>query len=303
MKNIIAIIWDFDKTLVDGYMQDPIFEEYGVDAKEFWSEVNSLPQKYWEEQKVKVNRDLIYLNQFINDAKPGGRFNGLSNNKLYEFGMKLKFYPGAPEIFKKTKELLNTDQLCTEYGIRVEHYIVSTGFAQTIRGSVLNEYVSGIWGCELIENRDDVKNPYISEIAYTIDNTTKTRAIFEINKGAHDDEDVDVNVKMTEDQRRIDFRNMIYIADGPSDVPAFSVVKGKGGATFAIYPKGNDEAFKQVERLREDGRIDMFAEADYSEKTTSCMWICNKIQEFAERIKTEEKSRYSGTHSSPKHIV
>lgn len=58
---------------------------------------------------------------------------------------------------------------------------------------------------------------------------------------------------------------MIYIADGPSDVPAFSVVKGKGGATFAIYPQGNKDAFKQVERLREDGRIDMFAEADYSD--------------------------------------
>ena len=303
MKNIIAIIWDFDKTLVDGYMQDPIFEDYKVDAKEFWSEVNSLPQKYWTEQKVKVNRDLIYLNQFINDAKPGGRFDGLSNQKLFDYGKKMKFYPGVPEIFKKTKELLNNDQLCIEYGIRVEHYIVSTGFAQTIRGSVLNEYLSGIWGCELIENRDEETKPYISEIAYTIDNTTKTRAIFEINKGAHDSEAVDVNVKMTKDQRRIDFRNMIYIADGPSDVPAFSVVKGKGGATFAIYPKGNEEAFKQVERLREDGRIDMFAEADYSEKTTSFMWICNKIQEFAECIKSEEKSKYSGTHSSPKHLV
>lgn len=25
MANIIAVVWDFDKTLVDGYMQDPIF--------------------------------------------------------------------------------------------------------------------------------------------------------------------------------------------------------------------------------------------------------------------------------------
>ena len=71
MKNIIAIIWDFDKTLIDGYMQDPIFEEYHVDASEFWKEVNALPEKYMKEQGVKVNRDLIYLNQFINDAKPG----------------------------------------------------------------------------------------------------------------------------------------------------------------------------------------------------------------------------------------
>ena len=71
MSNIIAVIWDFDKTLVDGYMQDPIFEKYGVDAKKFWEEVNSLPDKYWNEQKVKVNKDTIYLNHFINKTKEG----------------------------------------------------------------------------------------------------------------------------------------------------------------------------------------------------------------------------------------
>ena len=65
MANIIAIVWDFDKTLVDGYMQDPIFEDYQVAPKDFWAEVNSLPKKYKEQQGVKVNRDLIYLNQFI----------------------------------------------------------------------------------------------------------------------------------------------------------------------------------------------------------------------------------------------
>lgn len=247
-------------------MQDPIFEEFGVNSKEFWDE-------------------------------------GLSNQKLSEYGQRLKFYPGVPEIFKKTKELLNGDQLCTEYGIRVEHYIVSTGFAQTIKGSVLKEYVSGIWGCELIENREDENKPYISEIAYTIDNTSKTRALFEINKGAHDHEIVDVNVKMTNEQRRIDFCNMIYIADGPSDVPAFSVVKRNGGSTFAIYPHGNERAFKQVELLREDGRIDMFAEADYQDNTTANMWICNKIIEMSERIKAKEKSKFSGANASPKHLV
>ena len=69
MANIIAIVWDFDKTLVDGYMQDPIFEEYGVDSKDFWKEVNQLPAKYMKEQDVLVNPDTIYLNQFIKYAK------------------------------------------------------------------------------------------------------------------------------------------------------------------------------------------------------------------------------------------
>ena len=64
MSNIIALVWDFDKTLVDGYMQDPIFEKYDVVSKDYWRMINNLPQKYKEEQDVEVNKDTIYLNQF-----------------------------------------------------------------------------------------------------------------------------------------------------------------------------------------------------------------------------------------------
>lgn len=39
---------------------------------------------------------------------------------------------------------------------------------------------------------------------------------------------------------------MIYIADGPSDIPEFSVINRFGGATFAIYPKSDSKAFCQV---------------------------------------------------------
>lgn len=219
----------------------------------------------------------------------------MANNNL--------FIKGIPEIFKTTTELLKSDPVCEEYNIKVEHYIVSTGFAQVIRGTSIMDYVKYVWGCELIEGEDEEGNKFLSEIGYTIDNTSKTRALFEINKGVGGDVEVNVNSKMTNEQRRVDFRNMIYIADGPSDVPAFSVVKGKGGATFAIYPQGNKDAFKQVERLREDGRIDMFAEADYSDGKTASMWICNKIQEFAERIKKEEQAKRGNLDNVPHHLV
>lgn len=302
MQNVIAIIWDFDKTLVNGYMQDPIFTEYGINASEFWAEVNALPDKYLNEQNVKVNRDTIYLNQFIRYVREG-KFPKLNNEKLKGYGAQQNFYAGIPEIFHTTKSLLEEDEVCKEYNIRVEHYIVSTGFAEVIRGSSLMDYVEDIWGCELIEDKDIDGDLVISEIGYTIDNTSKTRALFEINKGIGKVKDITVNSKLTDLQRRVDFRNMIYIADGPSDVPAFSVVKGRGGATFAIYPAGNKKAFEQVERLREDGRIDMFAEADYSDKKTASMWICNKIQEFANRIKTEEQAKRQADNGVPQHLV
>ena len=97
---------------------------------------------------------------------------------------------------------------------------------------------------------------------------------------------------------------MIYIADGPSDVPAFSVIKKGGGSTFAIYPKSDLKAFQQVEKLREDNRVDMYAEADYSEGTTTYMWITNKIEELAQNIVNEEKRKLDASISeSPKHLT
>ena len=304
MANIIAIIWDFDKTLINGYMEDPIFEDYGVNSKEFWDESNALPKKYRDEQNVKVNPDTIYLNHFINYTKRG-IFKGLNNKKLRSYGQRMKFYPGVPEIFEKTRALIEDNKIYQEYNIKVEHYIVSTGIAEVIRGSAVAEYVSGIWGCEFIEVDDGEGNAIIGEVGYTIDNTTKTRALYEINKGVGKTPDVDVNTSIPEELRRVHFINMVYVADGPSDIPAFSVVNKSGGATFAIYPEGDIKAMEQVENMRAQGRINMFAEADYSEGKTACMWLCNKIKEFAERIRKEERKRLTPytEQGTPQHLV
>ena len=302
MANIIAIVWDFDQTLVKGYMQDPIFKYYNVDSKKFWKEVSALPDYYNQSQHVKVNRDTIYLNHFINYTKKG-IFKGLNNQMLRDFGKELTFYPGVPEIFEKTKKMIEDNPKYREFDIKVEHYIVSTGMSEIIRGSAIMPYIDDIWGCELIEDKDIDGNMILSEIGYTIDNTSKTKALFEINKGINKRKDLNVNSKIPHDLRRVQFSNMIYIADGPSDVPAFSVINQYDGSTLAVYPHGNYEAMKQVEQLRKDQRIDMFVEADYQEDTTAYMWICNKILEIAEGIRDGEKeklAKYAG--NEPKHL-
>ena len=302
MANIIAVIWDCDKTLVDGYMQDPIFEEYGINAPAFWKEVNAKPKEY-EKSGIRVNKDTYYLNHFIKCAH-NGTLKGLSNKKLREYGAKQKFYSGIPEIFEKTKQMFKKDKSYAEYGIQVEHYIVSTGFAEIIRGSKLMPFVDGIWGCELLETPDKDGNLVIGEVLYTIDNTTKTRALFEINKGIGKIEGIEVNSKIPETNRRVHFQNMIYIADGPSDIPAFSENKKNGRATFAIYPKGDVKAMQQVEQMREDGRVDMYAEADYSEGTTAYLWITNRIQKMADAIRDSEKAKITSSASRvPHHLI
>lgn len=174
-----------------------------------------------------------------------------------------------------------------------------------IWGSPIARYVDGIWGCDFIEAiNSGTQKKEISEVVYTIDNTTKTRAIFEINKGVGQRDGIEVNSKLSEEMRRVPFKNMIYIADGPSDIPAFSLINSKGGATFAVYPPGNDEAFRQVESLRKDGRVQMYGEADYSENTRTYLWLKNTILDIADRIVTEEKAKLTPyIKPQPRHLV
>lgn len=301
MANIIAVIWDFDRTLVDGYMQDPIFKKFGIDSSKFWSDMESAKEEC-AKRAYRVNKDTYYVNYFIRCAHDG-TLQGLNNAMLKEAGSEQKFYPGVEQLLKTIKETFKDDPEYSEYGIQVENYIVSTGFAETIRGTSLMPWIDGIWGCELLDGPDGHGGTVINEMVYTIDNTTKTRALFEINKGIGKVPDIDVNSQIEKSMRRVQFEHMIYIADGPSDIPAFSVVKQNGGLTFAIYPKGDYRAMQQVDQMRASGRVDMYGEADYSPDTTAYMWITDKIRQIGQKILTDEKAKIRASASDvPKHL-
>lgn len=155
-QNIIAVIWDFDKTLISGYMQEPIFDKFKVDGNKFWVEVNQLYDKY-QKQGIKVNKDIVYLNHFITCAHQG-IFENLNNAMLRELGGKLKFYNGIPQFLRDLKRSVETNERYRKYDIKLEHYIISTGLTEMIKGSGINNFVDGIWGCEFIET------PIMSEI-------------------------------------------------------------------------------------------------------------------------------------------
>lgn len=304
MRNVIAVIWDFDNTLTNGYMETPILTDNGIDPKAFWQEVRELPKKYLDEQGIRVNPDTIYLNHLIHYAK-SGKLAELNNEKLRAYGKRLNFFAGIPDIFSRLRDTVEQNPIYQEYDIRVEHYIVSAGLAEVIRGSLAAPYVQGIWGCELIDTPDADGNLTIGEVGYAIDHTTKTRALFEINKGVGKIPSISVNTTVPSEARRVPFSHMVYIADGPSDIPVFSILNQRGGATFAVYPPQNLPAMQQVEQMRMDGRIQMFAEANYSEGTTADLWLTNKVQQIAETIRKEQRAKIEtlAAHGDPQHLV
>ena len=317
-QNIIAMVWDCDKTLISSYMQEPLFRHFNVDGGKFWQEVNAL-KAYYGKQGISVNSDTSYLNHILTYVK-AGLFKGLNNALLREFGKELKFYPGLPQFFGEVKSLINDDEKYKAFDIRLEHYVVSTGFAETIRGSAIAPFVDGIYGCEFIEapaqpgflegdvssattgisNAATPVSSEISQIASALDNTSKTRYLFEINKGSNKYPDtIDVNSSIARESRRVPFGNMIYIADGPSDVPAFSILNYNGGSTFAVYPKGDVKAFRQVDALRRDNRVQMFGEADYETASQSWLWLTEKVRAIADSIVERKQAAIRNSAGAP----
>lgn len=293
-QNVIAMMWDFDKTLIPDNMQGPLFRHYGIDEVAFWEEVDGLEDWYRSHGASLIARDKLYLDHILTYVREG-RMPGLGNALLKELGADLEFYQGIPEFFELMKKSIESEPKYAEHQIRVEHYIVSTGLRQMVLGSAVAPFMDDVWASEFTEliappdyaeHQGQLFSPdgEIKQAIYTIDNTTKTKAIFEINKGTNKNPSIDVNAKIAREDRRVPFQNMIYVADGPSDVPVFSIVEANGGRTYAVYKPGSQVAFQQAARLLEQDRVDAFGEANYSESSHTAMWLTHAAERIADRI-------------------
>lgn len=307
-QNIIACIWDFDKTLIPDYMQAPLFRRYGVDEANFWSETNALAEHY-RHRGYNISPEISYLNHLLTHVL-AGQMAGLNNKILRECGAEIPFYPGLPKFFEKSRAWVEAKPEYAKHGIELEHYIVSTGLAEMIRGSAIAPFVDGVWGCEFVESplqpgflrQKELALDATSEIAQIgmmIDNTTKTRAIFEINKGTNKNPAIDVNAMISPEDRRIPMQNMIYVADGPSDIPSFSVVSKGGGKTYAVYNPAKRAEFEQNDRLRHTGRIDHYGPADYAEGSATVNWLHLHVEKICDRIVAERESSVASRVSRP----
>lgn len=307
-QNIIACVWDFDKTLIPAYMQAPLFRRYGIDEATFWAETNALAENY-RKRGYNIAPEISYLNHLLTYVL-AGKMPGLSNKVLRECGKEIEFYPGLPKFFESSRAWARAKPEYVKHEIQLEHYVVSTGLAEMIRGSALAAYIDATWACEFIENPlqpgflKQKEFPLeaaneIAQIGVMIDNTTKTRAIFEINKGTNKNAAIDVNAKVTPEDRRIPLQNMIYIADGPSDVPSFSVVKKGGGKTYAVYNPAVRAEFEQNDRLRHTGRIDHYGPADYTENSATTHWLHLQIEKMCDRIVTDREAAVASRVTRP----
>lgn len=245
-KPIVAIMYDFDKTLCTRDMQEYTFiPSLGMQPDDFWSGTGEIASK---EQMDSV---LTYMYCMITESQQSGK--PFTREDLVECGKHIEYLPGVEEWFERV------NRYGEDAGVRVEHYVLSSGLKEIIEGSSIAKFFKKIFASEFLYD-SQTGNPIWAKMA--VNYTNKTQFVYRINKGVLDiSNNVDVNASRPDDDRRVYFNNMIYIGDGLTDVPCMKLVKQSGGHSIALYQNGQKD---KVQPLLKHERVDWIFEADYS---------------------------------------
>ncbi len=245
MKTKVALIYDFDKTLCSKDMQEYSFiPNLNMTSSTFWHEVSNFTKE------EKMDKILGYMYMMIKKSQEINK--DITIPYLNSLGSSVELFPGVLNWFN------NINEYGKKIDLEIEHYIVSSGIKEIIEGTSIAKYFKEIYACEFL---------YVNDVAVwpkqSINYTAKTQYISRINKGVLDiADDVTLNKMMSDDERRISSKNMIYFGDGLTDIPSMKMTRSYGGYAIAVY-QNNDT--KLVKELINENRIDFYAKANYNE--------------------------------------
>ncbi len=222
---VIAVVFDFDGTLGPDTITS-LLSSQNISSESFWQEVNSKVQDGWDPPLAYMH----LLWQYAQDDKII-----VSKKNLNTQGKRLRLFPGLPKAFTELKEYIRKEPELKNARVNLEFYIISGGIEEMILGSSIAKYMDGIFACNFAyDRRGDTPIGIKSAISFT----EKTRFLYGINKGIGTRElrsnPYQINDAVSRDSRRIPFSQMIYIGDGPSDIPCLSAITQYGGTGIGV---------------------------------------------------------------------
>lgn len=258
---IVAVMYDFDRTLCTKDMQDYSFiPSLGMTESEFWRFTNELGNREHMDSVLAYMYAMVKISRDKNIP--------LRRESLVDMGKNVELFRGVEQWFDRI----------TRYGlensVQIEHYVISSGMKEIIEGTSISRCFKSIFACEFLYDENGGAVWPKTDVNYT----NKTQFVYRINKGVLDvANDLDLNRSMPEDSKRVPFTNMIYIGDGLSDVPCMKMMKAYGGYSIAVYQKRDSK----VEDLLAKDRVDFIYPADYSEGTGLDTTVKNIIRKIS----------------------
>lgn len=263
---VIAICYDFDKTLTPDDMQAQGFiQSVGYDVPEFWKESNGLAENN------DMDQNLAYMFKMMEAAEGQVLF---TKDSLKRYGAQVRLFPGVESWFQRIRKYGE------EHGVIVEHYIISSGLKEMIEGTTIANEFEKIYASSFLYNEKGVAKWPTQVVNYT----NKTQFLFRIEKGVLDINDLGVNEAFAPENIRVPFRNMVYIGDSDTDIPCMKVVNSNGGYSIGVYNADIQDKAKVYKMMRE-GRIRYFAPSDYSEGSQ----LDELVKAIIDRTVTNEK--------------
>jgi phosphoglycolate phosphatase-like HAD superfamily hydrolase len=243
-ESVIGIIFDFDETLGPDTISF-FLSSQNISPTSFWKEVAALVKDSWDPP-------LAYMHVLLEYSREGKL--DLSQKTLQKAGRELPLFPGLPKACTELKEFVRDEPRLKAAGVKIELYIISGGLEEVIRGSKVSEAMDGIFGSNFAYEKGSVQ-PIAIKSAVSF--TEKTRYLFGINKGISVKEirtnPYRINDALPKKARRIPFERMIYIGDGPSDIPSFSTITQYDGAGIGV--SAPTKTFKKGYELARGKRI------------------------------------------------
>lgn len=258
---IVAIMYDFDRTLCTKDMQDYSFiPSLGMTEEEFWRYSNQLGKQQHMDSILAYMFAMVKISHDKNIP--------LQRKTLVDMGKNVELFSGVYEWFDRIT------QFGRKHNVLVEHYVISSGMKEIIEGTSISKFFKSIFACEFLYDENGNGIWPKTDVNYT----NKTQFVYRINKGVLDvANDVDLNRSMPDDNKRVPFCNMIYIGDGLSDVPCMKMMKAYGGYSIAVYQQKDSK----VEELLKKGRVNFIYPADYRENSGLDVTVKNIIKKMS----------------------
>lgn len=263
-RPIVALIYDFDGTLSPGNMQEFGFiQAIGKSPKEFWQESDDIALGQ------DASNILSYMKLMFDEARNAGI--KLRRDDFRRFGASVELFKGVKEWFSLVNEYGK------KRGVKIEHYINSSGLAEMIEGTAVAHEFKRIFACSFLYNEaGEAEWPGVA-----VDYTAKTQFLFKINKGILSVRDnKKVNESQAEDNKRIPFPHMIYFGDGETDVPCMKIVRMFGGNSIAVYNPDIKKKVNVARKLLRQQRVNFIAPADYTAESRTYQVVCAIIDKI-----------------------
>ncbi len=277
--NRIAVVFDFDDTLAPDTF-DQLLKSLGLDADQFRQQrYEPLKQAGWDHVAARFYC-LVQESKCRTESEQK-----ITRDYLIQFGQQLQPFPGVTAMFDRLHQLVH------EHNPRVEleFYLITGGIGEVVRNTPIAHYFKQIWGCEFHYS----KTGEIEFLKRSISNTEKTRYLMHIVSGR---DQVDGSGKsfayrdVPASELHIPLSQVIYVGDGASDVPCFSVLNDEGGMAIGVYKGSTTDAWSHQIEVSESQRVINLAPADYRVESELMRSLTLAVESLCKQISLKQLS-------------